>query len=279
MCCLWHLESAFPTGCIQFCVNQERGDRSRISEAPSIRAEPRPAVAGERPTLFFACADLLCPHFQGFAKSPTTYLWTQTLPLSDLGQPMRHTQASVLPGSHFPSFPRIALWRLTKTLHIAGCSTQVYLMCLAQMGSTWGLSLQATLPQTPWKSEGRDFLHCLADIAWGLEKKKYLKTRTHISSSFFLNLNSGTQIHKFHKCSCHALNCSFYLQTGFQSLLVAQWWGFYSLANLKGWGGIWKLFWHSAQEDYLNSIFRCMWYLHEAQSKNGKCGLYAYKYI
>lgn len=155
-------------------------------------------------------------------------------------------------------------------------------MCWAQRGSggggvwEWGWGegshSHATL-------EGRaKFLHCVADIAWGLKKKKYLKTRTHISSSFF-NLNSGTQIHKFHKCSCHALNCSFYLQTGFQSRLVAQWWGFYSLANLKGWGGIWKLFWHSAQEDYLNSIFRCVWYLHEAQSKNEKCVLYTYKYI
>lgn len=55
-------------------VSQEHGDRSRVSEAPSIRAEPRPAVARESPTLFFAPADLLCPHFQGFAKSPTTYL-------------------------------------------------------------------------------------------------------------------------------------------------------------------------------------------------------------
>lgn len=91
---------------------------------------------------------------------------------------------SVLWGSHFPSFPRIALWRLTKALHIAGCSTQVYLTCLAQRGSTWGLSLQATLPQTPWKPEGRDFLHCLADIAWGLGKKKVFENQN--SHFFFL---------------------------------------------------------------------------------------------
>lgn len=135
------------------------------------------------------CVDLLCPHFQGFAKSPTTYLWTQTLPLSDLGQPMRHEAhpKSVLWGSHFPSFPRIALWRLTKALHIPGCSTQVYLTCLAQRGSTWGLSLQATLPQTPWKPEGRDFLHCSADIAWGLGKKKVFENQnSHFFFLFFL---------------------------------------------------------------------------------------------
>lgn len=68
----WSLFS--PQAVVQFCVSQEHGDRSRVSEAPSIRAEPRPAVAQERPTLFFARADLLCPHFPGFAKSPTTYL-------------------------------------------------------------------------------------------------------------------------------------------------------------------------------------------------------------
>lgn len=98
-----------------------------------------------------------------------------------------------------------------------------------------------------------------------LEKKKHL--------------NSGTRIHKFHKRSCHALNCSFYLQMGCLDCRVARWWGVYSPTNLKGRGGIWNLFWHSAQEDYLNYIFKYVWYLREAQSKNLECVLYSYKSI
>lgn len=209
---------------------------------------------------------------QGFAKSPTTRHSLSLSWDSLWGTP----KPQFSQGSQFPSFPGIVLWRLTNALHIAGCSTQVSLTCLAQRGSTWGLSLSHSASD-PVETRGQSLLHCLADIAWGLKKTIWKPELTFLLP--FFNLNSGTQIHKFHKCSCHALNCSFYLQTGFQSLLVAQWWGFYSLANLKGWGGIWKLFWHSAQEDYLNSIFRCIWYLHEAQSKNEKCGLYAYKYI
>ena len=72
-----------------------------------------------------------------------------------------------------------------------------------------------TLPQSQWEIELKPFLRSLAEIAWGLKKKKYLESRTCISFlSFFKSEFSGTQIHKFHKRSCHALNCSFYLRLG-----------------------------------------------------------------
>lgn len=61
--------------------------------------------------------------------------------------------------------------------------------------------------------------------------------------------------------------------------LVAWWCGFYSPTNLKGWEGIWKLFCHSAQADYLNYIFKYVWYLHEAQSKNVKCVIFLQIYF
>lgn len=259
----------------QFCVSQGSGDRS---EAPSIRAEPRPSLS-------------LCSSFPGqtccvpiFRELPSLTQPTgelrHALPL-DLGEPVKHIQASVL------------WWRFFYLGSFCGGSERPCTLQVASLRCTWCAELRGALGEGVCENggggegshsratlEGRaKFLHCVADIAWGLKKKKSIWKPELTFLLPFFNLNSGTQIHKFHKCSCHALNCSFYLQTGFQSRLVAQWWGFYSLANLKGWGGIWKLFWHSAQEDYLNSIFRCVWYLHEAQSKNEKCVLYTYKYI
>lgn len=66
-----------------------------------------------------------------------------------------------------------------------------------------------TLPQIHWATELKPFLQSLGEFV--LDFKKYSKTRTCISSpkKKKINPNSGIQIHK---CSCHALNCSFYLQ-------------------------------------------------------------------
>lgn len=231
------------------------------------------------PAFFLPCADLFCPQFQGTVKSPPTYLPVTSDPpsLSDLGEPMKHTQASALCWRSFTSDCSEKTQKYPCVLQVTPHSC---VWCAKLRGPPPGHPpSRGTLPQTQWKAESRAFFALLGRNCMRFEKVFENQNSHFFFLFFFLNLNSGTQIHKFHKCSCHALNCSFYLQTGFQSCLVVQWWGFYSPANLKGWGDIWKLFWHSAQEDYLNSIFRYIWYLHEAQSKNDKCVLYTYKYI
>lgn len=175
----------FPQICISVLCEPKAWRQCRVSEAPSIRAEPRPAVAQERPTFFFACADLLCPHFQGFAKSPTTYLWTQTLPLSDLGQPMRHTQASVFPGKSLSLFP----WDCSLEAHKCSAHCRLLHTGVLDVPSSEGLYLGALTPShsalDSVETRGQSLLHCLADIAWGLKKKLFENQNSHF---FFLFL-------------------------------------------------------------------------------------------
>lgn len=103
------------------CEPRVEGDRSRVSAAPSIIAEPRAAVAWEISPFLLPSADPLCLQLQGPAKSHTTYLWTQTLPLS---WPWRASAAhpslsSLSAGDHLP---QIALGRLRNAVCIVGGS-------------------------------------------------------------------------------------------------------------------------------------------------------------
>lgn len=170
----------FPQICISVLCEPKAWRQCRVSEAPSIRAEPRPAVAQERPTFFFACADLLCPHFQGFAKSPTT---RHSFSLS-WDKPMRHTQASVLPGKSISLFP----WDCSLEAHKCSAHCRLLHTGVLDVPSSEGLYLGAltySLCLRPSGNQRAEPFALLSRHCMGFEKKNYLKTRTHISSSFF----------------------------------------------------------------------------------------------